>query len=97
MHFFLVEFFFPFLHFIGHIFEMDSTNSATSPHSIINRSNDSSSPYYLHPNDNHGALLVLEIFLEDNYIAWSHLIAIALTVKNKVAFIDGLIIAPSAH
>ncbi|KAF5471039.1 hypothetical protein F2P56_011514 [Juglans regia] len=72
---------------------MDSVNSTNSI--VLNPSDDSSSPYYLHPSDNHGALLVLEIFNGDNYVAWSCLITIALTVKNKVAFIDGSITSPS--
>ncbi|XP_042941215.1 uncharacterized protein LOC122275959 isoform X1 [Carya illinoinensis] len=75
---------------------MDSTNSATSPRSVINLSDYSSSPYYLHPNDNPGALLVSEIFSGDNYIAWSRSITMALTVKNKVAFINGSIAATPA-
>ncbi|GFZ08846.1 hypothetical protein Acr_20g0006540 [Actinidia rufa] len=44
---------------------------------------DSSSPYYLHPSDNPGTLLVSEIFNGENYVAWSRSIVIALTVKNK--------------
>ena len=71
-----------------------SANSANSSNSVINPSDDSSSPYYLHPSDNPGALLVSEIFVGDNYIAWSRSITIALTVKNNVAFINGSITAP---
>ncbi|XP_042952147.1 uncharacterized protein LOC122289236 [Carya illinoinensis] len=62
--------------------EENSPNSSASSR-ILNPSDDSSSPYYLHPSDNPGSLLVSEIFAGDNYIAWSHSITIALTVKNK--------------
>jgi len=48
----------------------------------------------LHPSDNHGALLVFEIFISENYIAWSRSISIALTVKNKIAFVNGSLIQP---
>ncbi|XP_073268340.1 uncharacterized protein [Populus alba] len=68
----------------------DSSNIAT-----LNLSDDSSSCYYLHPSDNPGALLVLEIFTGENYIAWSKSMTIALTVKNKIAFIDGSLVQPN--
>ena len=58
-----------------------SFNSFNQP--PINPSDDSSSPYYLHPRDNLGALLVLEIFNGENCIAWSRSIVIALTVKKQ--------------
>jgi len=65
----------------------DSFNTTT-----VNLFDDSSSFYYLHPSDNPGALLVSEIFTGENYIAWSRSMTIALTVKNKIAFIDGSLI-----
>ncbi|XP_073260909.1 uncharacterized protein [Populus alba] len=65
----------------------DSSNITT-----LNLSDDSSSCYYLHPSDNPGALLVSEIFTGENYIAWSKSMTIALTVKNKIAFIDGSLV-----
>ncbi|XP_042961358.1 uncharacterized protein LOC122296040 [Carya illinoinensis] len=73
--------------------EENSLNSSASSR-ILNPSDDSSSPYYLHPSDNPGSLLVSEIFAGDNYIAWSRSITIALTVKNTIAFIGGSITAP---
>lgn len=68
---------------------MNSTSQST-----LNFSDDSSSPYYLHPSNNLSALLIFEIFVGDNYTVWSRSITVALTVKNKVAFIDGSITAP---
>ena len=70
-----------------------SSNSFNRP--PINPSDDSSSLHYLHPSDNPDALLVSEIFNGENYVAWSCSIVIALTVKNKVQFIDGSIVSPS--
>ncbi|KAF5447408.1 hypothetical protein F2P56_032962 [Juglans regia] len=70
--------------------------SENSSLSLGNPSDDSSSYYYLHPSDNPGTLLVSEIFYGDNYVAWSRSITIALTVKNKVAFIDGSLPQPSS-
>ncbi|XP_040996191.1 uncharacterized mitochondrial protein AtMg00810-like [Juglans microcarpa x Juglans regia] len=68
---------------------MSSVNSTTI---TVNPSNDSSSPFFLHPSDNPGAFLVSEIFID---VACSRSITTALTVKNKVAFTDGSIIVPS--
>ncbi|XP_057972797.1 uncharacterized protein LOC131160943 [Malania oleifera] len=62
---------------------------ANADESSRNPFDDSSSVYYLHPLNNPGALLVSEILTGANYVAWSRSISIALTVKNKIAFIDG--------
>ncbi|XP_041026892.1 uncharacterized protein LOC121267080 [Juglans microcarpa x Juglans regia] len=70
-----------------------SSNNSSPP--LGNPSDDSLSYYYLDPSDNPGALLVSEIFSGDNYVAWSRSITIALTVKNKVAFIDRSLPQPS--
>jgi len=67
----------------------DSSNASAQ-----NLSEDSSSYYYLHPSNNLGALLVSEIFTGENYIAWSRSMSIALTVKNKIAFVDGSLVQP---
>ena len=69
-------------------------NSHSSNGSVQNLSDDSSNYYYLHPFDNPGALLVSEIFTGENYIAWSRSMSIALTVKNKIACVDGSLVQP---
>ncbi|XP_057969403.1 uncharacterized protein LOC131158550 [Malania oleifera] len=74
-----------------------SNSSHLSDDLLVNPSNDSSSPYFLHLSDNPGSLLVSEIFAGDNYIAWSRSITIALTVKNKVAFVDGSSSVPTTN
>ena len=68
---------------------IDSSNAF-----VQNLSDDSFGYYYLHPSDNPGALLVSEIFTSENYIAWSQSMSIALTVKNKIAFVDGSLVQP---
>ncbi|XP_057969588.1 uncharacterized protein LOC131158748 [Malania oleifera] len=78
-------------------FTDENFSSSHTSHHMINPSDDSSSSYYLHPSDNPGALLVSEISTSDNYIAWSQSITVALTVKNKAAFIDGSILAPPVN
>jgi hypothetical protein len=68
---------------------IDSSNA-----SVQNLFNDSSNCYYLHPSNNPSALLVSEIFTGENYIAWSRSMSIALTVKHKIAFVDGSLAQP---
>ncbi|KAF5469500.1 hypothetical protein F2P56_013565 [Juglans regia] len=76
--------------------ESSNNSSQNSSPPLGNPSDDSSSYYYLHPSDNPRALLVSEIFSGDNYVAWSWSITIALIVKNKVSFIDGILPKPSS-
>ncbi|XP_073265499.1 uncharacterized protein [Populus alba] len=80
-------------------FEGNASTAHNEPFNTItvNLSDDSSSCYYLHPSDNPGALLVSEIFAGDNYIAWSRSMTIALTVKNKISFIDGSLKQPNTN
>ena len=61
---------------------MHPSSSKSFNQPLINPSDDSSSPYYLHPSDNLGALLVSEIFNGENCVAWSSSIVIALSVKK---------------
>ncbi|KAK2639868.1 hypothetical protein Ddye_027663 [Dipteronia dyeriana] len=67
------------------------SNSSMSKSSI----DDSSSPYFLHHSDNPGLILVPQPLTEDNYASWSRAMLIALSVKNKLGFIDGSIQKPS--
>ncbi|XP_012857659.1 PREDICTED: uncharacterized protein LOC105976934 [Erythranthe guttata] len=60
------------------------------------RIDDISSPYYLHPSDGPGLVLVSSLLREDNYAAWNRAMMISLTVKNKLGFIDGSITKPPA-
>nr|TKS12523.1 hypothetical protein D5086_0000062500 [Populus alba] len=44
---------------------------------------------YLHHSDQPDAVLVPQPLVEDNYSTWSQSMTMALTVKNKIGFIDG--------
>ncbi|XP_041995877.1 uncharacterized protein LOC121746002 [Salvia splendens] len=55
---------------------------------------DSSSPYYLHPNDNLSLQLVPHVLTGSNYIHWSRSINTALVAKNKISFINGTLRRP---
>ncbi|XP_012856897.1 PREDICTED: uncharacterized protein LOC105976150 [Erythranthe guttata] len=59
------------------------------------RVDDVSSPFYLHPSDGPGLVLVSQLLSEDNFASWSRAMQISLTVKNKLGFINGTITEPS--
>ncbi|XP_042012146.1 uncharacterized protein LOC121760568 [Salvia splendens] len=56
---------------------------------------DSFSPYYLHPSDNPGLQLVSQLLDGSNYINWSRSISTALLPKNKLLFVNGVLLRPS--
>ncbi|XP_068655790.1 uncharacterized protein [Aristolochia californica] len=55
-----------------------------------------SNPYYLHHSDSPGQLLVSQLLTGENYTSWSSAMSLALSVKNKVGFIDGSILEPQS-
>ncbi|XP_075518245.1 uncharacterized protein LOC142552365 isoform X2 [Primulina tabacum] len=56
---------------------------------------DPMSLYFLHHADNPGLMLVSQALTGENYTSWSRAMKIALSVKNKLGFIDGSIARPS--
>ncbi|XP_075108902.1 uncharacterized protein LOC142180734 [Nicotiana tabacum] len=50
---------------------------------------DSSSPLYMHPSDNPGTMLVPVPFNGVGYKSWRRSVLCALSVKNKLGFING--------
>uniref|UniRef100_A0A803P5L5 Integrase catalytic domain-containing protein n=1 Tax=Cannabis sativa TaxID=3483 RepID=A0A803P5L5_CANSA len=56
---------------------------------------DPSDPYYLHHGDNPGNVLVSQLLTgQENYIAWSRAMELAISVKNKLGFLNGTIPEP---
>ncbi|KAL5832253.1 hypothetical protein ACOSQ4_017607 [Xanthoceras sorbifolium] len=54
------------------------------------------SPYFLHHSDNPGTVLVSQPLIgNENYSTWSHAMLMALSAKNKIAFVDGTLPKPS--
>ncbi|XP_075524276.1 uncharacterized protein LOC142556677 [Primulina tabacum] len=53
------------------------------------------SPYFLHHSDNPAISLVSQPLTGDNYASWSRATIIAMTVKNKLGFLDGSIAKPA--
>lgn len=52
---------------------------------------DPSNPFYLHPSDHPGLILVTKQFDGSGFGAWKRAMSIALSAKNKLGFIDGTI------
>uniref|UniRef100_A0A2N9GG27 Retrotransposon Copia-like N-terminal domain-containing protein n=1 Tax=Fagus sylvatica TaxID=28930 RepID=A0A2N9GG27_FAGSY len=55
---------------------------------------DPTNNYYLHHRDNPGAIFVSQPLLGDNYHTWLRSMVMALTAKNKVGFMNGVIMQP---
>ncbi|KAH0738345.1 hypothetical protein KY290_037050 [Solanum tuberosum] len=53
--------------------------------------------YFLHSSDHPGMNLVNTIFDGTWYGGWCRSVLIALSAKNKIAFIDGTCIAPASN
>jgi len=59
------------------------------------KSQNLSSPYYLHLGENSGMVLVSPQLNENNFHSWQRAMKRALLSKNKLKFVDGSIEAPS--
>jgi hypothetical protein len=65
---------------------------SSTPDHLINPNN----PYYLHPSENPGAVLVTPVLNERNYHSWAHFMHVAMFSKNKHRFLDGSLPQPPA-
>lgn len=77
--------------------EDDNLNPTANSSSSVNPSflEQHANPYFLHHSDNTSIVLVSELLTDENYTSWSRSMVIALTVKNKIGFIDGSIPRPT--
>ena len=55
---------------------------------------DPTNKYYLHHGDSPDAILVSQSLIGDNYHTWSRSMVMALTAKNKIGFVNGVIVQP---
>ncbi|KAK8953942.1 hypothetical protein KSP39_PZI002030 [Platanthera zijinensis] len=70
---------------------MASLPSVESPVPSKISLDDSLNPFFLHPSDNPGSVLVSQILKGDNYSSWNRAMKMALIGKNKFGFVDGSI------
>ena len=74
----------------------DPTSSSVNPSNSSSSSSSSdlyNDPFYLHNSDGPGLVLVSQVLTGDNYATWSRSMRIALSVKNKLEFVEGSVIA----
>ena len=57
---------------------------------------DSDSPYQLHSSDHPGLVLVSHQLTRPNYHTWRRAMVMALTAKNRLAFVNGMLLQPSS-
>jgi hypothetical protein len=55
---------------------------------------DTLNPYFLHPNENPGNVLVTPLLSGSNYHSWSRAMQVALRSKHKLHFINGSLPRP---
>lgn len=99
------DFFFYLCSFLAASFMAESsTYDSSEPVSFRNNSNvtidvsqNPSSPYYLHLDENLGSTLVSPPLNGPNYYTWSRAMRRALISKNKLKFVDGTISAPNRN
>lgn len=72
----------------------DQSSAAVQPPRYQSPVDDPASVYYLHPSEGSGLILVSQPLSGENYNSWSRAFLIALTIKNKLGFIDGTISLP---
>lgn len=56
-----------------------------------------SSPYYLHPSDNPGALITSVLLRGDNYTEWATELSNSIQAKRKLGFLNGSIPKPTTE
>ncbi|XP_061340934.1 uncharacterized protein LOC133287358 [Gastrolobium bilobum] len=71
-----------------------SNLAATGTSSLME---DSSSPYFLHNSDHPGMILNPHLLSGSNFNSWHRGMPLALTAKNKLAFVDGSVPRPSSN
>ncbi|EOY03968.1 Uncharacterized protein TCM_019201 [Theobroma cacao] len=69
-------------------------NNSTNPKSSNSHLEDLQSFYYVHHTNNHGSVVVNPKLTSTNYITWSRSFLLALSIRNKVSFIDETIPKP---
>lgn len=73
----------------------ESETSVPSSNPSSNPTQDPVSPYYIHPNGNASIPLISKKFNGEGYGEWKRSMMIALSVKNKLGFINGTLPKPS--
>ncbi|XP_022894056.1 uncharacterized protein LOC111408540 [Olea europaea var. sylvestris] len=75
--------------------ESSNTNINQHPNPISVDPSQPNSPYSIGANDSSGSILITHVLDSNNYHSWERAIQRALTIKNKLGFVDGSISEPN--
>ena len=67
----------------------DATARSGQSGGPISSTIDPNHPYYIHPSDNSGAMLVPVQFTRVGFCSWKRSVLRTLSVKNKLGFVNG--------
>jgi hypothetical protein len=76
---------------------MAPQSNSSASENAVNDDPIPSSPHYLHPSDNSSLILIPEPLTGDNFHSWFRSMDMALTIKNKLGFVDGSIREPEVN
>lgn len=74
-----------------------TSSSSSSSSSLFSLSEDPNSPYFLYHSDNANSVIVSPLLNGPNYLSWSRSFSLAISIKNKLGFLDGTIQTPSLN
>lgn len=77
--------------------ETTSTSDVISSPPTTAITNSNSSPYYLHPSDNPGALIASVLLRGDNYSEWATELSNSIQAKQKFGFLNGSLPKPTTE
>lgn len=75
----------------------NNTSNPSSSNPSLNPVQDPASVYYIHPSENHTVPLVSDKFNGENYTDWKRGMILALSMKNKLVFVDGSLKRPAPN
>lgn len=73
-------------------FTSSARSSSSSP--VLAPCEDPNSHFFLHPSDNSNTVVVTPELMGSNYLSWSRAFTLAISVKNKLGFLDGSVPMP---
>ncbi|RDX63718.1 hypothetical protein CR513_57818, partial [Mucuna pruriens] len=62
----------------------------------VNHIADFTNPFFIHPNENPGSILVPSLLNGENYHQWLRAMKMSLKLKNKLQFVDGTLSKPTS-
>lgn len=61
---------------------------------VLSPSENPNSPFFLHHSDNANTVVISPPLTDSNYLSWNRSFTLAISIKNKLGFLDGTIPTP---